>query len=52
LNDRADLGLIKRSDGHCVSGRREGEAEAEAEAAGDECGRDELLLDDSSFDSR
>jgi hypothetical protein len=24
LNDRADLSLIKRSDGHCLTGRREG----------------------------
>jgi hypothetical protein len=28
LNDRADLSLIKRSDRHCLRGRREGQAGA------------------------
>jgi hypothetical protein len=44
LNDRADLSLIKRRDGHCLRGRRQGQA-----GAGDECGCDELFHDDFSW---
>jgi len=36
LNDRANLGLIKWSDWHCLRGRYEA-------GAGDEGGRDELV---------